>query len=68
MKLTRLLARLVVLGAVLLPFSLLPLGAITSSPANAGPWDGVQAWETANVTRIVDGDTLIVTDQVTKVE
>ena len=68
MKLTRLRARLVVLGAVLLPFGLLPLGAITSSPANAGPWDGVQAWETADVTRIVDGDTLIVTDQVTKVE
>ena len=31
----------------------------------AGPWDGVTGWETAKVQRIVDGDTLIVTDEVT---
>ena len=34
-------------------------------PAKAGPWDGVTGWETATVSRIVDGDTLIVTDEVT---
>lgn len=33
--------------------------------AHAGPWDGVTGWETATVSRIVDGDTLIVTDEVT---
>jgi endonuclease YncB( thermonuclease family) len=37
----------------------------TAAPAHAGPWDGVTAWETATVKRIVDGDTLIVTDDVT---
>lgn len=52
--------------AALLPLSLLPLGF--AAPAQAGPWDGVRAWETATVTRIVDGDTLIVTDQVTNAE
>lgn len=38
---------------------------LTAGPAQAGPWDGVTAWETAYVKRIVDGDTLIVTDEVT---
>lgn len=40
--------------------------ALTAAPAQAGPWDGVQHWETAVVARIVDGDTLIVTDEVTR--
>jgi endonuclease YncB( thermonuclease family) len=48
--------------------ALLPLTFLAASPAQAGPWDGVQAWETATVSRIVDGDTLIVNDQVTGAE
>jgi endonuclease YncB( thermonuclease family) len=48
--------------------ALLPLTFLAASPAQAGPWDGVQAWETAIVQRIVDGDTLIVNDQVTGAE
>lgn len=47
--------------------ALLPLTLLTT-PAHAGPWDGVQAWETAKVERIVDGDTLIVIDDVTGAE
>lgn len=35
------------------------------SGAMAGPWDGVTAWETARVTRVVDGDTVMVRDEVT---
>jgi micrococcal nuclease len=35
-------------------------------PASAGEWDAVQSWETARITRIVDGDTLIVRDEVTR--
>lgn len=42
------------------------LGA--QSIAQAGPWDGVRAWETVRVTRIVDGDTFIASDTVTGVE
>lgn len=34
----------------------------------AGPWDGVQAWETASVIRIVDGDTMVVADEQTGLE
>ena len=49
------------LTAALVAFAVLA-GAV---PAQAGPWDGVTAWETATVKRIVDGDTLIVTDDVT---
>jgi endonuclease YncB( thermonuclease family) len=40
----------------------------TAVPATAGPWDGVRSWETATVKRVVDGDTLIVNDEVTGVE
>lgn len=36
-----------------------------SSAAIAGPWDGVTAWETARVLRVVDGDTFIVRDEAT---
>ncbi len=39
---------------------------LTISPSvAAGPWDNVSTWETATVTRIVDGDTIIVADSVT---
>ena len=44
--------------------ALLPL----ANPASAGPWDGVRSWETATVKRVVDGDTLIVNDEVTGAE
>ncbi|MFM8351519.1 MAG: lamin tail domain-containing protein, partial [Actinomycetales bacterium] len=44
------------------------VGLQVSTPANAGPWDGVTAWETAFVERIVDGDTMIVRDEVTGVK
>ena len=40
-------------------------GLLIAPPANANPWAGVQAWETAQVLRVVDGDTLIVRDDVT---
>lgn len=63
---SRIRAVFVGLVAALLPISVISVGA--STPAKAGPWDGVRAWETATVTRIVDGDTLIVTDQVTNAE
>ena len=36
----------------------------TSTPPN-NPWANVQAWETATVQRVVDGDTIIVNDNVT---
>ena len=39
-----------------------------TTPATAGPWDGVRSWETATVQRVVDGDTLIVNDEVTGAE
>ena len=38
------------------------------APASASPWDAIRAWETATVQRIVDGDTLIVKDEVTGAE
>ena len=38
----------------------------TSQPEN--PWSHVRAWETAIVNRVVDGDTVIVNDEVTGVE
>ena len=37
-------------------------------PSAASPWDAIRAWETATVQRIVDGDTLIVKDEVTGAE
>ena len=48
--------------------ALLPITFLAASPTQAAPWDGVQVWETAIVSRIVDGDTLIVNDQVTGAE
>jgi len=40
--------------------------AVALAPvAVAGPWDGVNVWETARVERVVDGDTIIVRDSVT---
>ena len=41
----------------------LMLGLAPAAAAN--PWAGVQAWETATVQRVVDGDTVIVRDAVT---
>ena len=42
------------------------LSAVALAPAAmAGPWDGVRSWETATVVRVVDGDTMIVADEVT---
>ena len=38
----------------------------TSQPDN--PWRNVQAWETAIVKEVIDGDTVIVTDEVTGAE
>ncbi len=38
-----------------------------STPPN-NPWQNVQAWETATVQRVVDGDTVIVNDEVTGAE
>lgn len=48
------------------------LGALTGLLAPSvqadSPWDGVRAWETATVVRVVDGDTVIVKDEVTGVK
>lgn len=41
------------------------LGLALAPTAGASPWDGVRAWETARVERVVDGDTIIVRDAVT---
>lgn len=38
-------------------------GAFAAQPRS--PWDTIQSWETGTVQRIVDGDTMIVTDDVT---
>ena len=46
--------------------------AVLAAPAGASvrtsPWDSIQSWETGTVTRVVDGDTMIVTDDVTDVK
>ncbi len=42
--------------------------AAVQPPASAAPWDGIRAWETARVVRIVDGDTMLVSDLVTGAE
>jgi endonuclease YncB( thermonuclease family) len=47
---------------------LVALFPLAVTPAQAGNWDGVKTWETAYVSRIVDGDTLIVKDVVTNQE
>ena len=40
--------------------------ALSATPAKAsGPWDGIQQWETGTISRVVDGDTLMVVDEVT---
>ncbi len=42
---------------------------VTWAPAaSAGPWDGIQQWETGTISRVVDGDTLMVVDEVTGAE
>ena len=45
--------------------------AALASPAVASvrtsPWDSIRSWETGTVKRVVDGDTMIVTDDVTGV-
>ncbi len=38
---------------------------LVAPPSAASPWANVQAWETARVMRVVDGDTVIVRDAVT---
>ncbi len=47
------------------------LAAAISSPAVASlrtsPWESIQSWETGTVQRVVDGDTMLVTDDVTGV-
>lgn len=53
--------------AALLPIGLLSIG-LGVPAAQAGNWDGISTWETAYVTRIVDGDTLIVADVLTSAE
>ena len=54
-------------AAVVALFAL--LAAAISLPASASvrtsPWDSIQSWETGTVQRIVDGDTMLVTDDVT---
>lgn len=53
----------------LFPLGVLPVGSgsagLVTTAAHAGNWDGVTTWETAYVSRIVDGDTLIVKDVLT---
>lgn len=53
------------LSAVLVALATL-LGSALS--ASASPWDAIRGWETATIVRIVDGDTLIVRDEVTGAE
>ena len=52
------------LAATVAPTSLADEAASLGQPANT-PWSNVQAWETAIVERVVDGDTVIVNDEVT---
>ena len=41
------------------------LAAPVGASVRTSPWDSIQSWETGTVTRVVDGDTMIVTDDVT---
>lgn len=41
---------------------------VPAPSARAGEWDPIRSWETATVSRIVDGDTMLVIDDVTKAE
>lgn len=45
------------------------LAAATSLPAGAtvrtSPWDSIKSWETGTIQRVVDGDTMLVKDDVT---
>ena len=52
------------LTATVVPTVLADEAASLGQPAN-NPWSNVQAWETAIVERVVDGDTVIVNDEVT---
>ena len=60
------------LGSAAIALSLTP--AVTADEATSttqqpsSPWQNVQAWETAVVQRVVDGDTVIVNDEVTGAE
>ncbi|MCH1447249.1 MAG: lamin tail domain-containing protein, partial [Candidatus Nanopelagicales bacterium] len=52
------------LAATVAPPILADEAASLGQPVN-NPWSNVQAWETAIVERVVDGDTVIVNDEVT---
>ena len=52
------------LTATVAPPVLADEAASLGQPAN-NPWSNVRAWETAIVERVVDGDTVIVNDEVT---
>lgn len=53
----------VALGALVFTAMSLPAAA----SVKASPWDSIKSWESATVQRIVDGDTMWVTDDVTGV-
>lgn len=55
-------------AAVLAAVAGLASSALIAPTATAGEWDAIHAWETAKVSRIVDGDTMIVVDEVTGAE
>lgn len=57
-----------VVAALVAPLVGVGLAWAGAAPASASPWDAIRAWETATVQRIVDGDTLIVKDEVTGAE
>ena len=60
--------RTILAASALVAFGAAAALIAAATPVTAGPWDGVRSWETATVQRVVDGDTLIVNDEVTGAE
>ena len=52
----------------LLALTAAALAAPAVASVRTSPWDSIQSWETGTVKRVVDGDTMIVTDDVTGVK
>ena len=62
-------ALLVVFAASGIPVHAVQGSTQQAEPApGSSPWESIQSWETGTVTRVVDGDTMLVQDDVTGVE
>ena len=62
-------ALLVVFAASGIPVHAVQESTQQAEPApGSSPWESIQSWETGTVTRVVDGDTMLVQDDVTGVE